>query len=119
MGQQHWAAAEDSLKKSIPLFDATIERRRKWDKESGGAEFAGPPIGWKATTLAYLGIVYLREGRVTDALKTSDTAWDTVMQPHVPSSFQSGVVKLGLAIAQASGDENAISEWTLRSSQQK
>jgi tetratricopeptide (TPR) repeat protein len=119
MGQQHWAAAEDSLKKSISLFDATIERRRKWDKESGGAEFAGPPIGLKATTLAYLGIVYLREGRVSDALKTSDTAWDTVMQPHVPSSFQSGVVKLGLAIAQASGDENAISEWTLRSSQQK
>jgi hypothetical protein len=33
MGQQHWDAAEESLKKSVSLFDPQIEKALKSDNE--------------------------------------------------------------------------------------
>ena len=65
-----------------------------------------------------MGIVYLREGRKIEALKTAEIAYNTVTKPHVPPSFVSEVVNVGLSIAKVSGDENAISQWSLRSPQQ-
>ena len=118
MGQQHWEAAEDSLKKSVSLFDTQIEKALKSDDEFWRTEHAGNLIGSKARSLAYLGIVYLREGRKSEALKTADIAYSTATKPHVPPSFLSEIVNVGLSIAKVSGDENAISEWSLRSPQQ-
>lgn len=118
MGQQHWNAAEESLKKSVSLFDTQIETALKSTDEFWRTEHAGNLIGSKANSLAYLGIVYLREERAVDALKTAETAYNNAMKPHVPPSFLGEVVNIGLAIAKASGDENAISQWSLRGSQQ-
>jgi tetratricopeptide (TPR) repeat protein len=119
MGQQHWEAAEDSLKKSVALFDSQIEKALKSDFEVSRTELAGNLIGSNARSLAYLGIVYLREGRKLEALKTAEIAYNTATKPHVPPSFLSEVVKVGFSIAKVSGDENAISQWSLRSPQQK
>ena len=119
MGQQHWEAAEDSLKKSISLFDAQIELALKSDDDFWRTEHAGNLIGSKARSLVYLGIVYLRQGRKTEALATAETAYETATKPQVPASFVSDVVMIGLAIAKASGDEKAISQWSLRTPQQK
>jgi tetratricopeptide (TPR) repeat protein len=118
MGQEHWDAAEESLKKSVSLFDTQIEKALKSDDEFWRTEHAGNLIGSKARTLAYLGIVYLREGRKIEALKTAEIAYNTATKPHVPPSFQSEVVNMGLSIAKVSGDESAISQWSLRSPQQ-
>jgi len=68
--------------------------------------------------------VFLMERRQSarqklEALKTAEIAYNTATKPHVPPSFLSEVVKVGFSIAKVSGDENAISQWSLRSPQQK
>jgi hypothetical protein len=65
-------------------------------------------------SLAYLGIVYLREGRTTDALKTVDSASAEANQPDVSSTFVSSVVQIGCSIAQVTGDKDAITKWSRR-----
>jgi len=108
IGQQRWEAAEESLKKAVSLFDPQIEKAIKSENEFSRTERAGNLLGSKARSIAYLGIVYLREGRTAEALKTAELAYDEATQPHVSSAFVSEVVKVGRSIAQASGDEDAI-----------
>ena len=108
IGQQRWEAAEESLKKAVSLFDPQIEKAMKSENEFSRTEHAGNLLGSKARSIAYLGIVYLREGRTAEALKTAELAYDEATQPHVSSAFVSEVVKVGRSIAQASGDEDAI-----------
>jgi ATP/maltotriose-dependent transcriptional regulator MalT len=105
-------AAEDSLKKSVSLFDFQIEKALKLD-----SEHAGNLNGSKARSLAYLGVVYLR-GRTPEALKTAEISYNTATQPHVPSTFLSEIGEIGLTIAQESGDEKAIALWLRRNPQQ-
>ena len=108
IGQQRWEAAEESLKKAVSLFDPQIEKAIKSENEFSRTERAGNLLGSKARSIAYLGIVYLREGRTAEALKTAELAYYKATQPHVSSAFVSEVVKVGRSIAQASGDEDAI-----------
>lgn len=115
MGQQRWQAAEESLQKSASLFDPQIEKAMKSDSEFSRTEHAGNLRGSKAESLAYLAIVYLREGRTADALKTADLAYAEAKQPSVSPTFVSGIVKIGLSIAQATGDKDAITKWSQRS----
>lgn len=114
MGQQRWEAAEESLQKSVSLFDPQIDRAVKSDSEFNRTEHAGHLRGSKATSLAYLGIVYLREGRPSDALKTADLAYAEAKQPNVSSTVVSGVVEIGRSIAQVTGDRDAIAKWSQR-----
>jgi tetratricopeptide (TPR) repeat protein len=114
MGQQHWEAAEESLKKSLSVADPQIDKALKSDFEFTRTEHAGFLQGSQARSTAYLAIVYVREGRMTDALATADLAYARATQPHVPKEFLKEVVKLGLLIAQASNDENAIRAWSTR-----
>jgi tetratricopeptide (TPR) repeat protein len=115
MGQQRWEAAEESLHKSLSLFDSQIDRALKSDSEFFRTEHAGNLGGSKATSLAYLGIVYLREGRTADALTTVDSAYTEAKKPNVSPSFVSEVVQIGRSIAQATGDIDAIAKWSQRS----
>jgi tetratricopeptide (TPR) repeat protein len=115
MGQQHWEAAEDSLNKSVALFDTQIERALKSDSEFGRTEHAGNLLGSKARSLSYLAIVYLREGHTTEALKTSELAYEAATRPHVQTTFLNEVLKVGSSIAQQSMDESAIKLWSQRS----
>jgi tetratricopeptide (TPR) repeat protein len=115
MGQQRWEDAEQSLKKSVALFDPQIEASLKSDSEFSRTEHAGNLFGSKALSLSYLAVVYLREGRSTDALKTSELAYETVTRPHVQGTFLKQIVKVGTMIAQESGDKGAIAKWSQRS----
>jgi tetratricopeptide (TPR) repeat protein len=114
MGQQHWQAAEESLKKSLSVSDPQIDKALKSDFEFSRTEHAGFLRGSQARSTAYLAIVYVREGRMADALSTADLAFERATQPHVPKEFLKEVVKLGLLVAQASNDENAIQNWSSR-----
>jgi tetratricopeptide (TPR) repeat protein len=118
MGQQHWEAAEESLNKSVALFDPQIERVLKSDSEFGRTEHAGNLLGSKARSLSYLAIVYLREGRITEALKVVELAYKEASRPHVQATFLNEVLKVGSAIAQQSGDEGALAQWAQRSPRQ-
>jgi len=100
-----WGAAEGSLKKSVALFDLQIERALKSDSEFSRTEHAGNRIGSKARSLSYLGTVYLREGRKAEAFKAAEVAYEEVIRPHVQATFLSEVVRVGISIAQASGDQ--------------
>jgi tetratricopeptide (TPR) repeat protein len=115
MGQQRWQAAEESLQKSLSLFDSQIDRALKSDSEFFRTEHAGNLRGSKATTLALLGIVYLREARTADALNTVDLAYAETKKPNVSPSFVGEVVQIGRSIAQATGDKEAIAKWSQRS----
>src|SRR5258707_5876894 len=115
MGQQHWEAAEESLKKSLSVADPQIDKALKSDFEFSRTEHAGFLRGSQARTAAYLAIVYVREGRLADALSTAELAYQRATQPYVPKEFFNEVVKLGSAVAQASNDENAIRTWATRS----
>jgi tetratricopeptide (TPR) repeat protein len=118
MGQQRWEIAEESLKKSVALFDPQIERALKSDNEFARTEHAGNLIGSKARSLCYLAIVYLRESRMDEALQTAEFANEEANRPHVPAMFADEVVKLGRSIAQQSGDERAIAKWLQRNPRQ-
>jgi tetratricopeptide (TPR) repeat protein len=115
MAQQHWEAAEDSLNKSVSLFDPQIQKALKSDNEFWRTENAGNLLGSKARSNVYLGIVYLREGRTAEALKTAELAYNEATQEHVPPTFYYEVVKIGRSIAQASGDGDAVAKWSQRS----
>jgi tetratricopeptide (TPR) repeat protein len=119
MGLRRWEAAEESLKKSVSLFDPQIEKALKSESEFSRTEYAGDLLGGKARSLVYLGLVYLREGRNTEALQTAELAYEETLQPHVPSLFLNEVVKVGRSIAQASDDESAIAKWSQRSLRQR
>jgi tetratricopeptide (TPR) repeat protein len=118
MGQQRWEIAEESLKKSVTLFDPQIERALKSDSEFSRTEHAGNLIGSKARSLSYLAIVYLRESRIPEALQAAELANEEANRPHVPAMFANEVVKLGRSIAQESGDERAIAKWLQRNPRQ-
>ena len=115
MGQQRWQAAEESLQKSLSLFDSQIDKALKSDSEFVRTEHAGNLRGSKATSLAYLAIVYVRDGRTADALKTADLAYDEAKKPNVSPSFVSEVVQIGRSIAQATSDKGAIAKRSQRS----
>src|SRR5271165_11471 len=115
MGQQRWEAAEESLNKSIALFDSQIERALKSDSEFARTELAGNLLGGKARSLSYLAIVYLRQGRTTEALKAAELAYGEATRPHVQAAFVNEVLKVGASIAQQSGDQGAIAKWSQRS----
>jgi tetratricopeptide (TPR) repeat protein len=115
MGQQRWQAMEESLQKSVSLFDQQIDRATKSDNEFSRTAHAGNLRGSKAISLAYLGIVYVREGRTADALRAVDLAFAEANKPNVSSTVVSSVVKIGRSIAQATGDKNAIAKWSQRS----
>ncbi len=114
IGQQQWGDAEDSLKTSLSLFDERIAKAMKSTDTLTRTGYAGHLRGSKSRTLAYLAIVYMREGHTTEALATADLAYDQSTQPHVPASFLTEVVKVGRSIAFASGDNAAIAKWSQR-----
>src|SRR5271165_3520997 len=95
MGQQHWEAAEESLRRSVALFDPQIEKALKSENEFSRRELGGNLIGSKARSRAYLAIVYIREGRTAESLKSADLAYDEATKPNVPVTFLSEIVKVG------------------------
>ncbi len=110
MGQQRWQVAEESLQKSVSLFDQQIDGAMKSGSEFSRTGHAGNLRGSKAISLAYLGIVYIREGRTADALQIADLAFAEANKPNVPSEVVTSVVRIGRSIAQATGDKNAIAK---------
>ena len=119
IGQQHWDAAEESLKKSVSLFDPQIDNALKSDSEFVRTEHVGHLYRGKARSLAYIGVVYLREGRPVEALKTADLAYNVATQPNVPPKFATEIVQVGRMIAQATGDEDAMAKWSQREPPEK
>jgi tetratricopeptide (TPR) repeat protein len=113
MGQQQWKSAEESLQKSVSLFDPQIDKTLKSDSEFSRTEHAGNLRGSKATSLAYLGIVYVREGRMADALKAEDLAFAEASLANGKAALSS-VVEIGRAVAKATGDQDAIKNWSSR-----
>ena len=114
MGQQRWRAAEESLQKSVSLFDPQIEKAMKSDSEFSRTTHAGNLRGSKAISLAFLGIVYLREGRTADALSIVDSAFDEANRPNVDPTVLGSVVQIGRSVAQAAGDQSATAKWSRR-----
>ena len=72
-------------------------------------------MGQRPEVFLILAIVYLREGRTSEALKTAELAYGEAMRPHVQATFLNEVLKVGTSIAQQSGDESAIARWSQRS----
>jgi tetratricopeptide (TPR) repeat protein len=114
MGQQRWQRAEESLQKSVSLFNQQIDRAMKSDSEFMRTGHAANLGGSKAMSLAYLGIVYVREGRLGDALQSADLAFSEASKANVRSTVTNSVVKIGRLIAEATGDKNAIAKWAQR-----
>ncbi len=116
IGQQHWQAAEESLKKSVSLFDPQIEQALKSDLEFARTEHAGNLRGAKALGLVDLAAVYFREELASEALKTAELAYEEATKPHVPPSYLNLTVKVGSSISQAVGDKEALEKWSKRAS---
>ena len=113
MGQQHWTEAEQSLLKSISLFDPQIAAGEKSDAALH-AQLSLNYRGSQSQSCALLAVVYFGEGRVQDALATVEKAYDEVTKYKLAAKFQNNVVKIGKAIADASGDSAAQRTWSQR-----
>ena len=117
MQQQHWKDAEDSLNQSVSIFELQISRTPSSANESGQSRHFWSLVESKAQSISTLAVAYLREGRVTDALKTADLAYAEITRPHalVARTSMLGVLKRGTLIAQESRDEVSIAKWSQRS----
>jgi hypothetical protein len=113
MGQQRWTEAEQSLLKSIALFDLQISAGAKSDAELH-SQLSLNYRGSQSRSYALLAVVYFREGRTQDALTTAEKAYDEVTKYKLASQYQNEVVKIGKAIADASGDSTAQRTWSQR-----
>jgi tetratricopeptide (TPR) repeat protein len=113
MGQQRWTEAEQSLLKSIALFDPQIADEEKSDAELH-SQMSLNYRGSQSQSYALLAVVYFREGRVQEALTTVEKAYDEVTKYKLASRYQNEVVKIGKAIADASGDSTAQQTWSQR-----
>ncbi len=113
MGQQHWTEAEQSLLKSIALFDPQIAAGEKSDAELH-LQLSLNYRGSQSQSHALLAVVYFREGHIQDALTTAEKAYDEVTRYKLASRYQNEVVKIGKAIADASGDSAAQRTWSQR-----
>lgn len=113
MGQQHWTEAEQSLLKSIALFDPQIAAAEKSDAELH-AQLSRNYRGSQSRSYALLAVVYFREGRLKDALTTIEKGYDEVTTYKLAPSFQNEVIKIGKGIADASEDPSAQRIWSQR-----
>jgi tetratricopeptide (TPR) repeat protein len=113
MGQQHWTEAEQSLLRSISLFDPQIAAGEKSDAELR-AELSRNYRGSQSLSYALLAVVYFREGRTQEALATVEKAYNEVTKYKLAPQFHNQVVKIGKAIADASGDSAAQRTWSQR-----
>jgi tetratricopeptide (TPR) repeat protein len=113
MGQQHWPAAEQSLLKSIGLFDPQITAGEKRDAELH-AQFSLNYRGSQSESYALLAIVYLREGRIQEALNTVEKAYNQVTKYNLAPRYLKEVTDIGKAIANAGGDSAAQKVWSQR-----
>ena len=113
MGQQHWTQAEQSLLKSIGLFDPKIAAGEKSDAELH-SQLSLNYRGSQSQSYALLAVVYFREGRNQDALTTIEKAYDEVTKYKLAPKFRNEVVKIGKAIADATGDSAAQRTWSER-----
>ena len=113
MGQQHWTEAEQSLLKSISLFDPQIAAGEKSDAELH-MQLSHNYRGSQSQSYALLAVVYFREGRVQEALTTVEKAYDEVTKYKLAPQFHNQVVKIGKAIADASEDPGAQRTWSQR-----
>ncbi len=94
MGQQQWAAAEQSLLKSIALFESTITAGEKRDAESH-VQLSLNDRGSQSLNYALLGVVYLREGLIQDALNTVEKAYDEVMKYNLAAQYRTDIESIG------------------------
>jgi len=114
IGQQHWTEAEQSLLKSIALFDPQIAAGERSDAELH-SQLSLNYRGSQSQSYALLAVVYLREGRIQDALTTVEKAYDEVTKYKLAPQFHNQVLKIGKAIADASQDSAAQRTWSQRS----
>ena len=114
IGQQQFAAAEQSLLKSVALFDPQIAAREKSDAEVD-LQFSLNYRGSQSRSYALLAVVYFREGRTQDALNTIEKAYDEVTKYNIPPQYRTEVENIGKSIANASGDAAAEKLWSQRS----
>lgn len=113
MGQQHWAAAEQSLLKSISLFDPQIAAAEKSDAELH-SQFSLNYRGSQSRSYALLAVVYFREGRIQDALSTVEKAYDEVTKYNLGPQYRNEVENIGRSIVDASGNVAAQKLWSQR-----
>jgi tetratricopeptide (TPR) repeat protein len=111
IGQQHWTEAEQSLLKSISIFDTQLAA---WAKKENAEFMTLNYRGSQSQSYALLAVVYLRESRVQDALATVEKAYDEVTNYKLAPNYRNEVLSIGKAIANASGDSAAHKVWSQR-----
>jgi tetratricopeptide (TPR) repeat protein len=115
IGQQNLAEAEQSLLKSVALFEPQIASGEKADAELN-AHLTRNYRGSRCRSYALLAVVYFREGRAQDSLATIEKAWIEVTKYDLDPTYYNDVVSVGKRIADASGDATAKQAWAQRNS---
>jgi tetratricopeptide (TPR) repeat protein len=113
LGQQRLMEAEQSLLKSVALFEPQIAAGEKVDAKLK-AHLTRNYRGSQSLSYALLAVVYFREGRTQESLATMDKAFDEVTKYELDASYYNQVLELGKRIADASGDDSARQTWSQR-----
>jgi tetratricopeptide (TPR) repeat protein len=118
MHQQHWKDAEESLQKSVSLFDEQIVRAVKSDSDFMRNEHASNLRMSQDLSLNLLAVVYFREQRSDEALRLLERAYEQATTFHAPANVVRQIVETGKGISQSTGDDDAIAAWSRRSTAQ-
>lgn len=114
MAQQKWTDAEEPLRKSISILDDMIASASKSDKDFVRNEMANDYRMSEDSSLYFLGVVYYREKRDSDALGVLERGYNQALQYHAPAPIVKNIVDAGVTISVDSLDVSAGLTWSKR-----
>lgn len=114
MAQQKWKEAEEPLQKSISIFEDMIAFANKSDKDFVRNEMANNYRMSEDLSLYFLGVVYYREKRDSEALVVLERGYNQAVQYHAPTAIIKNIVDAGVTISVDSLDVSAGLTWSKR-----
>ncbi len=112
--QQHFKEAEDSLRRSIQIFDELIAKAAKSDSEFWRTEHANNLRQSEDLAMANLAGVILNEGRIEEGLALLEKAYAQASEFHASTFTLRSIAQFGENIAKTMGDSDAEARWKKR-----
>jgi len=114
MAQEKWTEAQESLEKSVTIFDDLISRVSKSDTDFVSTQMANDYRVSQDSAMNLLAVVYFREKRNSEALQLLERAYKQATDFHAPAPIVKQIVDTGVSISIDSVNVSAGLTWSKR-----
>ncbi len=116
--EQHFPDAQENLQKAVIHYDNHIEAAEQSKSADDQKSLAPHLRSEEDVALSQLAFVYFREGRIDDALRALEQAYEQAIKSPVPPDVFQEIVQSGRYAAKASGKADVIAIWAARPEKQ-